>query len=256
MSEKVECIWVETKHPASPAVLVGYVYRNPAATHPWFDDFVQMMDKVCESNPNIVLLGDFNIDLLKPQPTCSSATALFALRQQIRRATGITQTSATLLDHIYTNNEQMLSKVRVSDISVSDHCPVICTWSCKQPQNMTKGHTTVQYRCFKHFDQDAFLWDLSLAPFANVFSFSDPNQALTAWYEAFIPVVEKHAPIRRRRVKHPTLPQWLSSEIIKAMKLRDRLKRDKKFEDYKKQRNKVTSLVRAAKKSLLLKTDQ
>ena len=150
----------------------------------------------------------------------------------------------------------MLSKVRVSDISVSDHCPVICTWSCKQPKNMPKGHTTVQYRCFKHFDQDAFLWDLSLAPFVNVFSFSDPNQALTAWYEAFLPVVEKHAPIRRRRVKHPTLPQWLSSEIIKAMKLRDRLKRDKKFEDYKKQRNKVTSLVRAEKKSLLRKTDQ
>ena len=118
---------------------------------------------------------------------------------------------------------------------------------------MTKGHTTVQYRCFKHFDQDAFLWDLSLAPFVNVFSFSDPNQALTAWYEAFLPVVEKHAPIRKRRVKHPTLPQWLSSEIIKAMKLRDRLKRDKKFEDYKKQRNKVTSLVRAAKKAYFAK---
>ena len=44
------------KTPSHPAVLVGYVYRNPAATHPWFDDFVQMMDKVCESNPNIVLL--------------------------------------------------------------------------------------------------------------------------------------------------------------------------------------------------------
>ena len=123
-----------------------YIYRNPAATHTWFDDFVQMMDKVCESNPNIVLLGDFNIVLLKPQPTWSSATSLFGLRQQIRCATRITQTSATLLDHIYTNNEQMLSKVRVSDISVSDHCPVICTWPCKQPQNMTKGHTTVQYR--------------------------------------------------------------------------------------------------------------
>ena len=100
-SEKVECMWVEIKHLASPAVLVGYVYRNPAATHPWSDDFMQMMDKVCESNPNIVLLGDFNIDLLKPQPTWSSATSLFGLRQQICCATRITQTYATLLDHIY-----------------------------------------------------------------------------------------------------------------------------------------------------------
>ena len=57
-------MWVKIKHPTSPAVLVGYVYRNFAATHPCFDDFVQMMDKVCESNPNIVLVGDLNIDLL------------------------------------------------------------------------------------------------------------------------------------------------------------------------------------------------
>ena len=133
-SEKVECMWVEIKHLASLAVLVGDVYRNPAATHPWFDDFVQMMDKVCESNPYIVLLGNFNIDLLKPQPTWSSATSLFGLRQQIRCATRIIQTSATLLDHIYTNNEQMLGKVRVSDISVSDHCPIICTWVMQTAQ--------------------------------------------------------------------------------------------------------------------------
>ena len=84
-------------------------------------------------------------------------------------------------------------------------------------------------------------------------AFQIRNQALTAWYEAFLTVVEKHAPVRKRRVKHPTLPQWLSSEIIKAMKLRDRLKRDKKFEDYKKQRNIVTSLVRAAKKAYFAK---
>ena len=74
-----------------------------------------------------------------------------------------------------------------------------------------------------------------------------------ALVRSFLPVVEKRAPIRRRRVKHPTLPQWPSSEIIKAMKLRDRLKRDKKFEDYKKQRNKVTSSVRAAKKAYFAK---
>ena len=199
--------------------------------------------------------------LLPPSPLPPPSLSLFVnivlvslcLYAMARLFCCLSQTSATLLDHIYTNNEQMLSKVRVSDMSVSDHCPVICTRSCKQPKNMTKGHTTVQYRCLKHFEQDAFLWDLSLAPFVNVFSFSGPNQALTAWYEAFLPVVEKHAPVRKRRVKHSTLPQWLSSEIIKAMKHRDRLKRDKKFEDYKKQRNKVTSLVRAAKKAYFAK---
>ena len=80
-----------------------------------------MMDKVNEGSSNIVLLGDFNIDLLKSQP------ALFGLHQPVNCATRITQTSATLLDNIYTNNEQMVSKVQVSDICISDHCPVVCT---------------------------------------------------------------------------------------------------------------------------------
>ena len=46
--------------------------------------------------------------------------------------------------------------------------------------------------------------DLNSAPFAAVFSISDPTKALSAWYEAFLPVVEKHAPLWKKRVKHPT----------------------------------------------------
>ena len=33
------------------------------------------MDEVNESNPSIVIQGDFNIDLLKPRPTCTSTTS-------------------------------------------------------------------------------------------------------------------------------------------------------------------------------------
>ena len=187
---------------------------------------MKMMDKVNEGSSNIVLLGDFNIDLLKSQP------ALFGLHQPVNCATRITQTSAALLDHIYTNNEQMVSKVQVSDICISDHCPVVCTWSCKTTRKLAKGHTTIQYRSFKHFNQGDFLQELNSAPFAAVFSVSDPTKALSAWYEAFLPVIEKHAPLRRKRVKHPTLPQWLSTDIIKAMKTHDKFKQEKKFEDY------------------------
>lgn len=252
-SERVECMWVEIKHSASPTILVGFVYRNPAATYPWFDDFVQMMDKVSETNCNIMLLGDFNIDLLQRQPAWSATTSLFGLHQLIECATRVTQATATLLDHVYTNNRQMISNVRVLDSSISDHCPIVCTWSYKVPKNRTKGHTTVQYRSFKDFNERAFLRDLSFAPFTNVCNYLDPIHALTAWYEAFLPVVDKHAPLRKKRVKHPRLPQWLSTDIIKAMKIRDKLKKEKKFDDYKRQRNKVTSLVRAAKKAYFTK---
>ena len=92
-------------------------------------------------------------------------------------------------------------------------------------KKLAKGHATVQYRSFKHFNQDDFLRDLSSAPSAAVLEVSDPTTALVAWYEAFLPVIQKHAPLRRKRVKHPTLPQWLSPDIITAMKTRDKLKK-------------------------------
>ena len=61
--------------------------------------------------------------------------------------------------------------------------------------------------------------------------------------------MNKHAPIRRKRVKHSALPGWLSAEIKDAMRIRDSLKQDRKFAEYKQQRNKVTQLVRSAKKA-------
>ena len=69
-----------------------------------------------------------------------------------------------LLEHIYTNNEQMVSKVQVFGICISDHFPVVCTWSSKIARKLAKDHTTIQYRSFKHFNQDEFLQDLNSAP--------------------------------------------------------------------------------------------
>ena len=46
-SEKVECMWEEIN-------VIGYVYRNPASAYPWFDDFVEIVDKVVENNPDVI----------------------------------------------------------------------------------------------------------------------------------------------------------------------------------------------------------
>ena len=64
-----------------------------------------------------------------------------------------------------------------------------------------------------------------------------------------MPVINVHAPLHKKRVKHPKLPPWLTRDVITAMAVRDRRKKEKGFEDFKKQRNKVKSLVRSAKKS-------
>ena len=50
------------------------------------------------------------------------------------------------------------------------------------------------YRCFKQFDERAFLMDLHVIPFENVYNFSDPNVALSHWIDLFLDVINKYAP--------------------------------------------------------------
>ena len=44
-----------------------YLYRNPTVTLEWYDSFVQMLDDVykAKNRADVLILGDFNIDMLK-----------------------------------------------------------------------------------------------------------------------------------------------------------------------------------------------
>ena len=89
--------------------------------------------------------------------------------------------------------------------------------------------------------------DLSLLPFANVCDHSDPDEALSVWYDTIKLVIDKHAPIQHKRVKATKPCPWLTQEIIREMGKKDQLKHTRRFDDYKKQRNYVVNLVQKAK---------
>ena len=96
-------MWVEVKHSSSNATLVGYVHRI-LFRHMLGLMTVEMMDKVNKNSFNVVLLGDFNTDLLKYQPAWESIMSLFGLHQLICCVTMIMQI-ATCLHHFYVNDE-------------------------------------------------------------------------------------------------------------------------------------------------------
>ena len=210
-----------------------------------------MLDAVYKAKirADVLILGDFNIDMLKPHSCWDSTLALFGLAQLITSPTRTTPTSTSLRDHIYTNNPSAVVTTDVSDLSISDHNPISCTRSIKLTKPKPKGHTQFVFRSFKHFNQNAFFADLICTPFDNAHQHTDPNEALAVWYKLFMDVVNRHAPIRHKRVKHSKLPPWLNKNIIQAMFDRYRLKKERMFTEYITARNKVKkNLVRNAKK--------
>ena len=175
------------------------MYGNPAATFDWYDQYVTMMDRVQDCKLNVVLLGDFNTDMQKTNPAWDSTISLFDLDQMITSSTRITPHSSTLTDHVY--NTSIVTNILVPATGISDHIPVCCTWSVKTVKPVLNVHSSIVYRCFKRFDDRAFLMDLHLTPFENVHNFSDPNLALSHWIDLFLDVINKHAPSQKEADK-------------------------------------------------------
>ena len=62
-----------------------------------------------------------------------------------------------------------------------------------------------------------FLNDLENTPFQNVYSFTDPDEAMEYWTKLFKNVLDKHCPLKSKRVKNNKLPPWLTTDIQKEM---------------------------------------
>ena len=72
--------------------------------------------------------------------------------------------------------------------------------------------STITYRSFAKFDEIAYLADLRGAPFSEVYNHTDPDDALNTWYSIFNNILERHAPQKKKRIKYPVKPEWLTLE--------------------------------------------
>ena len=75
----------------------------------------------------------------------------------------------------------------------------------------------------------------------------DTRETQHIWYDTIKPVIDKHAPIQHKRVKATKSCPWLTQELSHEITKRDQLKRNKRFDEYKKQRNYELNLVEKAK---------
>lgn len=78
--------------------------------------------------------------------------------------------------------------------------------------------------------------------------FDETNDILETWSSLFCDVVDKHPLIRKHRVRYKQQPDWLTVNIIEAIKSRDRFKSINNQYKYKLWRNKVIKMIKLSKK--------
>ena len=188
-----------------------YLYMwSPSELIEWIDKFEFELNNAISFNSDIVLTGDFSMNILppcKPSQKWLSILETYNIKQIVNEPTRVTKESKTLIDHIYITNLEKLQKSHVVQYSVSDHYPVCMTRS-EQISVKKDTHISIVYRNYKKIVESEFLKDLSYAPFNKVEYVEDPNDALKIWYNFFNEILNKHAPIVTKRVKRDKQPEW------------------------------------------------
>ena len=112
---------------------------------------------------------------------------LFDLSQLVSEPTRVTQTSATIIDHVYTTNVENITECFISDFLISDDLPICVTRKINSRVSKS-SHITTNYRCFKHFDETMFLNDLEIALIAFTANQSTVDEDFAVWHN----IIMKH----------------------------------------------------------------
>ena len=107
----------------------------------------------------------------------------------------------------------------------------------------------IEYRDFKHFNEQNFLWNLASLSTLNLIH-SDPNKSWISWKNKFLETVNMHAPLKRRKVSNKQIP-WLTNDLFLKRREKIYLKRkavlSKSMTDwsaYRNARNRYNKLVK------------
>lgn len=127
------------------------MYRPPNCKDDWFIHFEKNLLSANKYNKEIILLGDLNVDMLfnsSKQSKLSDITNSFQLMQLIDTPTRITESSETLIDHIYVSNlsKAVSSKVRPLPLSLSGHFAVLLTYRNKCLKEAQSSHKVITFR--------------------------------------------------------------------------------------------------------------
>ena len=245
-------------------VIIGIIYRKPNTDLSQFQNsLLSVLDDLSVDKSNILLLGDFNVNLLPTSIDAKSNEFLTSLEtigldQIVTSPTRITKDSSSLIDHIYTNISNFKMHSGLIETDISDHFPVFVALEC--PFNVDKnGPKKKTARSYRAYDKDLFTEDLAKIDWSKVYRCIDVDNSYLTFNNLFKEACDKHAPFKTitigRKKNAPRKP-WVTPSIVKSIRKKHKLYsayRTSNFDEvhakkYKKYRNILGTVLKNAKR--------
>ena len=183
-------IFLDILLPNTRTILIGILYRPPNKT-----GFLHSLSKAIANaehfdSQEVYLLGDLNFNLLNSigkymagnnhdasnTPWYKQYTnfcLLHNLKQLIKTSTRTANGTSSLLDHILTNVNELVSQAGVVDIGLSDHQMIYCTRT-KYKEKLNQ-HRTFNTRSYRNYSTEIFVKELNKTHFPNYSEYRSIN---------------------------------------------------------------------------------
>ena len=252
-NEAFQSLWIEISFAKKKNVICGVLYRQHNSPHHFQQYFDETIEKYASSGKHVVIMGDFNIDLLKCDTSSYSHDFISSLQScylipTIDKPTRVRSSSATLIDNIFINNPEQVMACGNIVSDISDHFSQFCI--LKTMKDRVKVNKS-KVRDFSRFSADRFNAELSEVDWNAIAETksSDVNELFSSFYNKFNKIVNKHAPMKaisKRKAKQLSKP-WKTKGIGTTIKIKNKLYASGDICKYKVYRNKLCSLTRASK---------
>ena len=206
-----------------------------------------MIKCATDYNMNVVVAGDFNINLINQNAEILGIMESYGLDQIVTFPTRVTSNTATIIDHIYVSDKSQVMETLVSTIAMSDHYPVSVTLSQRNWKQRKSGHTVITYRNMNRFNPEIFNQSFvrNIQCNSQNCHLDDEVKKLT---DCLISFLNEQVPIQEKRVKREFQIKWMNDNILGLMKESDYLKKSGDILAYKHARNKVVLAKQNAKR--------
>ena len=254
----IESVFVEIYNNNNPGIIVGSIYRPPDQSVDIFLDRLLSVFSIVNREKKIMyFVGDYNINLLnvgKVQYVDNFLNLLLShhMYPLIDQPTRITDDTASLIDNIITNDvDSVESGIFITDIS--DHLPVYCI-----SQSDIQSHQTLNQpsRTISDKTINCFLRSLQLVHWSC--HNNNPNVNYVQFLDKFLHLYNLCFPLKCLKKTPKKNKPWINYEIRQLSKKKCRLYRlylrnptPYRKEVYRKCRNKVSNMIKRAKKTLL-----
>ena len=201
-------------------VVIAVVYRMPDSSVDVFNERItDIMNVIQKENKMIYAMGDLNIDFLKSDVHKSTNSLLDVLYSYnvfpvITKPTRVTETSATLIDHILTNNFD-INASHIQGIlcsSISDHYAIFhVAGNVIADDNLTEN--PIIRRDMSHKNILKFINEMKEIDWQCVFVENDAQSAYSKFHEIVSCKYNVCFPYRKFTKRYHMNKPWLSAAL-------------------------------------------